>query len=61
MRDTTFQWSLIILSFMVLLWIVLGSIYLFGVFWSIVTGLIIWIIGGGMLLYYWGKNYMSRL
>ena len=61
MSDTTFQWSLTTLSLLMLLWMVLSSIFVLGVLWSIVTGLIVWIIGGGTLLYYWGKNYMSRL
>ena len=38
-----------------------GSIFtMFGVVWSIVTGLIVLIVGGGALLYFWGKSYMSH-
>lgn len=62
MRDKTFELSLIALSLIALLWIVLGSIFgLLGITWVIITGLVAWIIGGGALLYFWGKNYMSRV
>ena len=40
----------------------LGSVFgILGVTWAIVTGLVVWVIGGGALLYFWGKNYMSRV
>jgi len=62
MSDRTFEWSLTALSIISILWMIVGSIFLiFGVFWSIVIGLVIWIGGGGALLYYWGKDYMSRM
>jgi 5-bromo-4-chloroindolyl phosphate hydrolysis protein len=60
--DKTFELSLIALSLFALLWIVLGGIFgLLGITWVIITGLVAWIIGGGTLLYFWGKNYMSRV
>jgi len=62
MSDKTFELSLIALSLVALLWIALGGIFgLLGITWVIITGLVIWIIGGGTLLYFWGKNYMSRI
>ncbi len=62
MSDKTFELSLIALSLFALLWIVLGGIFgLLGITWVIITGLVAWIIGGGTLLYFWGKNYMSRV
>ena len=62
MSDKTFELSLIALSLLALLWIVLGGIFgLLGITWVIITGLVAWIIGGGTLLYFWGKNYMSRV
>ena len=62
MSDKTFELSLIALSLLALLWIVLGGVFgLLGITWVIITGLLAWIIGGGTLLYFWGKNYMSRI
>ncbi len=61
MTDTTFQWSLTILSILALLWMIVGSILINNVLLPVLTGFIIIIIGGGTLLYYWGKSYMSRL
>ena len=61
MNDKNFEWSLTALSILAILWMVLGSIFVFNVTLAIIIGLIVWIVGGGTLLYYWGKNYMSRL
>ncbi len=62
MNDKLFQWSLTILTTIALLWMVLGSVLgILGVTWVIIIGLIAWVIGGGALLYLWGKNYMSRM
>lgn len=62
MSDTTFERSLIALSVLVLIWIVLGIVFLW--WWSVagvvIIGLIVEIVGGGALLYFWGKNYMAR-
>ena len=67
MSDKTFEWSLTALFILCMLWIVLGIVlkvlgYLWmGIGWSIITGLLVLIVGGGTLLYFWGKNYMSRI
>jgi len=62
MSDKTFEFSLITLSLVALLWIVFGSIFgLLNITWIIIIGFIVWIIGGGTLLHFWGKNYMSRV
>ncbi|HEX7365427.1 MAG TPA: hypothetical protein VF366_09705 [Dehalococcoidia bacterium] len=62
MNDNLFQWSLMILTAIAVLWMVLGSVFgILGVTWIIIIGLIAWVIGGGALLYLWGKNYMSRM
>ncbi len=64
MKDKVFEWSLTALSIVALLWMVLGSIFLSGILniaWVIIIGLVVWIVGGGALLYVWGKNYMSRI
>jgi len=62
MSDKTFEWSLTALSIIAVLWMIVGSIFLvFGVFWSILIGLVVWIVGGGALLYFWGKDYMARM
>ncbi len=64
MKDKAFEWSLTSLSIIALLWMVLGGIFLnwiLGIGWVIIIGLIVWIVGGGALLYVWGKDYMSRI
>ena len=61
MSDKNFKWSLTTLSILAILWVVLGSIFILSAIWAIIIGLIVWIAGGGALLHYWGKNYMSRL
>jgi len=62
MNDKTFEWSLTALSIIAVLWMVVGSIFtVLGIFGSIILGLVVWIVGGGTLLYFWGKGYMSRM
>jgi len=62
MSDEVFEWSLTALSIIVILWMLLGSIFgVLAVAWVIIIGLVFWIAGGGALLYFWGKNYMSRV
>ena len=66
MRDKIFERSLITLSVCVLLWIVLGIIFRvmgfrgLGIAPVIIIGLVVEIVGGGALLHFWGKDYMSR-
>jgi len=61
MSDKTFEWSLTSLTILAILWMVLGSIFgVLGIGWVIITGLLVLIVGGGALLYFWGKDYMSR-
>lgn len=61
MSDKTFEWRLTALSILAILWMVLGSIFgVMGTAWVIIIGLVVWIVGGGALLRYWGKDYMSR-
>jgi 5-bromo-4-chloroindolyl phosphate hydrolysis protein len=60
--DKVFEWSLIALSIAALLLIVLGGIFgILGLAWVIIIGLVAWLAGGGALVYFWGKNYMSRV
>jgi 5-bromo-4-chloroindolyl phosphate hydrolysis protein len=62
MNDRVFQWSLIGLSIIALLWMVLGGIFgILNIASVIIIGLVLWIVGGGTLLHFWGKNYMSRV
>ena len=62
MADKVFEWSLTALSIVALLWMLLGGISGFlGTALVIIIGLVFWIAGGGALLYFWGKNYMSRM
>jgi hypothetical protein len=66
MSDKVFEVSLTTLAFLVLAFIV-ASIVLFiagipfiQIGWSVFLGLLVLILGGGTLLYFWGKDYMSR-
>jgi hypothetical protein len=60
--DKVFEWSLTTLSIIAILWMLLGSIFgIPGVAWVVIIGLLVWLIGGGALIYAWGKNYMSRV
>lgn len=62
MSDRAFQWGAVGLSAAVLVWIVLGTVMRVpGTLWVIATGLVVWLVGNGALLYYWGKDYMSRM
>ncbi|MGD0352990.1 MAG: hypothetical protein ABSB38_05795 [Dehalococcoidia bacterium] len=62
MSEKAFERSLIALSIVALLWMLLGGIFgILGLVWVIIIGLVVWIGGGGALLYFWGKNYMSRV
>jgi hypothetical protein len=61
MSDKAFERSLGGLTTLVLLWIILGIIFsVIGWGWVVVIGLVIGIAGGGLLLHYWGKDYMAR-
>jgi 5-bromo-4-chloroindolyl phosphate hydrolysis protein len=62
MNDKVFEYSLTALSILALLWMLLGGILgILSLAWVIIIGFAIWIAGGGALLYFWGKNYMSRM
>ena len=61
MSDKTFEWSLTSVSILAVLWMVLGSIFgIMSIALVVIVGLVVWIAGGGALLYYWGKDYMTR-
>jgi 5-bromo-4-chloroindolyl phosphate hydrolysis protein len=62
MSEKVFERSLTALSIVALLWMLLGGIFgILSIAWVIIIGLVVWIVGGGALLYFWGKNYMSRV
>ena len=61
MSDKRFEYTVIALSLVVLLWMVLGSILLNNVAIPVITGIIIWICIGAALLFAWGKSYMNKL
>ena len=62
MNERRFEWSLLALSVIAFLWIVLGSIFkVLNVPSVIIIGLVVWIAGGLLLLYFWGKNYVSKM
>ena len=61
MSDKNFEISLSVLSAAVLLWLVLGIV--FGVIgWGLVvlSAVLVELVGGGLMLHYWGKAYMSQ-
>lgn len=60
MGDTIFQWSLIGLTLLVIGWIAGGILAGIGVALPVISGIVVEIGGGIILLHYWGKGYMSR-
>ena len=61
MSDKVFERSLSGLTALVLLWIILGIVFKVMAWgWIVVIGLMVEIVGGGLLLHYWGKSYMAR-
>jgi len=45
-----------------LVWMVLGIVmHILSSLLVIAIGLVFWLAGSGALLYYWGKDYMSRM
>ncbi|MFC1999389.1 hypothetical protein ACFLXE_01340 [Chloroflexota bacterium] len=60
MSEKTFQWSFLAVAVLALLLIILSAI---GVTpgWLIAIAIVGGIAGEGVLLHYWGKDYMSRL
>ncbi len=62
MSDRAFQWGATAVTLAVLVWIVAGIVmHLLGILWVIAIGLLVWLAGSGALLYYWGRDYMSRM
>jgi len=72
MSDRVFEASLTTLFWLVVAWIIAG-IALAGagmrwvnldlpllIFLTVIIGLVVLILGGVTLLYFWGKRYMSR-
>ena len=72
MSDRVFEVSLTSLAALVLAWIMVGiGLAVAGMRWvnadmpllvflTVLVGLAVLISGGGILLYVWGKSYMSR-
>jgi len=72
MSDRIFEASVVTLFWLVAAWIIAGiSMAVAGMRWAnlelpllisltVIIGLVVLILGGGALLYFWGKNYMSR-
>ena len=60
MGDKMFEWSLTGLTALVVLWMVLGSIFVMAWGWAVIIGLVVEIVGGGFMLRNWGKRYMER-
>lgn len=61
MSDKTFESSLTAVVVVAVLWIVAGMVLgLLGTAWVVIIGIIIALAGGGVLLQYWGKDYMAR-
>jgi len=61
MNDIQFQWGMIAAALLTIIWICAGIIWsIFSGTLVIIIGLIVWIAVSGLLIHYWGKNYMSR-
>jgi uncharacterized membrane protein len=72
MSDRTFEFSLTSLAALVLLFIVAAiGLAVAGIPWlnvdaplliflTILIGLVVLVVCGGILLYFWGKSYMAR-
>ena len=72
MSDRIFEMSVVTLFWLVVAWVIAGiAMAVAGIRWAnldlpplifltVLIGLIVLIVGGGTLLYFWGKNYMSR-
>ena len=72
MSDKTFKFSLTILFWLVLILVIAGIVlgamgmpWLYAdlpalVFLTLLTGMIVLIVGGGVLIYIWGKRYMAK-
>jgi predicted membrane protein len=72
MSDRIFEASVVTLFWLVAACIIAGiSLAVAGIRWAnlelpllifltVIIGLVVLILGGGTLLYFWGKNYMSR-
>lgn len=59
MKDDTFQWSFIGVIILAILLVVLAAVGVIPL-WVIAIAIVGGIAGDVLLLYYWGKNYMSR-
>jgi hypothetical protein len=72
MSDRIFEASVVTLFWLVAAFTIAGiSLAVAGMRWAnlelpllifltVIIGLVVLILGGGTLLYFWGKNYMSR-
>jgi hypothetical protein len=61
MSDKAFQRSLTGLTFLVLAWIIGGSVAgLLSWIWCLIIGIVVEVVIGGVLLHYWGKAYLAR-
>jgi len=72
MSDRIFEASVVTLFWLVAAFTIAGiSLTVAGMRWAnlelpllifltVIIGLVVLILGGGTLLYFWGKNYMSR-
>ena len=72
MSDRIFEASVVTLFWLVAAWIIAGvSLAVAGIRWAnlelpalifltVSIGRVVLILAGGALLYFWGKNYMSR-
>jgi hypothetical protein len=60
MSDNTFQWSFVGVVVLALVLIILSAV---GAIpgWVIAIAIVGGIVGDGVLLHFWGKDYMSRI
>lgn len=72
MSDRTFEAGVVVIFWLAIAWTIAGTaMAVAGIRWAnlempllifitVIIGLAVLILGGGTLLYFWGKNYMSR-
>lgn len=61
MSDKIFELSMTSLTILAVIWIAVAIIFnLLDPFWAIISGIVVEIIAGGALLYFWGKSFMER-
>jgi len=61
LSDRAFEWSMISLTLVVIVWMVCSILFLhLPIAWAIISGFVIEVGVGVYLLYRWGQSYLER-